>query len=496
MGGALSSAPAWCSRCGWDLGRDLDLPCGLCWEATATPAMVRFLAERAAENAPRAFMLLANIEDTDAAVVLRDAAAHGGATIRAAALSSLGWSGAAEDVPLIAAALKDAERSVRKAARGALAELGGQKAADALLSTLDETVEDELEEVVQALAWLRDARALGCARRLAEDALGRSRFVGWRNPAWAMVRLGDAEDRRALVWKMIDLARQVEGSDPQRSSAELRRAKDAYGNVRNALELEYAGEVGELSDALYGTLPEQADWIIGRKRSNALSIVELEPREPRRVPRLTLAELGERPFDNRSPSTKFGGQPDWIDEPTWPLAADGRPLVFFAQLPIMGQPARTAYVFVSADERAATFEPLSDGNAVVVQPGGAPHLPTAPMVQGPALFAGAGNGGRFRRINQSRRYERYIRLEDSADPPTWTWPDPPEGTQARDRHGDWNKIGGTPCFLQEEQCPPGDGWCFAFQFSADWAGRELGDGAECYGFVRDDGTGAFLWQCH
>jgi hypothetical protein len=35
-----------------------------------------------------------------------------------------------------------------------------------------------------------------------------------------------------------------------------------------------------------------------------------------------------------------------------------------------------------------------------------------------------------------------------------------------------------------------------FQFSADWAGRELGDGAQCHGFVREDGAGAFLWHCH
>lgn len=57
-------------------------------------------------------------------------------------------------------------------------------------------------------------------------------------------------------------------------------------------------------------------------------------------------------------------------------------------------------------------------------------------------------------------------------------------------------MAGKPLTPQGEQLPPGDGWTFAFQFSAAWAGRELGDGAECYGFVREDGTGAFLWQCH
>lgn len=46
------------------------------------------------------------------------------------------------------------------------------------------------------------------------------------------------------------------------------------------------------------------------------------------------------------------------------------------------------------------------------------------------------------------------------------------------------------------EAPPGEGWQFAFQFSADWAGRELGDGAERYGFTRDDGTAALLWPGH
>lgn len=118
------------------------------------------------------------------------------------------------------------------------------------------------------------------------------------------------------------------------------------------------------------------------------------------------------------------------------------------------------------------------------------------MSRGPALFVGAGNGSHFRQIKKVRRYERYVRLEEGADPSIWTWPDPPKDTRVRDQHGDWNKIGGTPLFLQGDATPAGEGWRFAFQFSADWAGRELGDGAECYGFTRDDGTGAFLWQCH
>lgn len=490
-----SPTPHWCSRCGWDLGVEPDLPCELCWEATATPELVRLLVERVEQGARRASGLLRNIDDPTAVPALREAAIHDDGVIRAAALDSLGWSGGLKDVPVAAMALKDSERSVRKSARGVLAELGGQQAADALASTLSKTIDDELEEVVQALAWLRDARALEYARRLADEGFGRSSLLGWRNAVWAMVRLGDANTRRTLVAKMIDLVRLVE--DPQRSPGELRQAKNVYTNLKVALGSEFPEEAEDAHESLYEEAPEQANWVAGRKREGVVpQIVKLEPMEERSVPRLSLAELGERPFDDSTPPAKFGGQPDWIDEPSWPLAADGRPLVFLGQLPLIGSPVRTAYIFVNADDHATTFKPLTDGNAVVIQPGGASHLPTAPMIQGPALFIGVGNGGRFRRINKSRRYQRYIRMEESADPPTWTWPDPPDGARVRDQHGDWNKIGGTPRFLQAEEWPPGDGWRFAFQFSADWAGRELGDGAECYGFVRDDGTGAFLWQCH
>jgi HEAT repeats len=461
--------------------------------------MVRMLVERAEEGARRATRLLANIEDRGALPALREAARHPLADVRAAAIVSLGWSGGAEDVPDVIAALSDPEPPVRRSARAALAELGGREAADALARSLREVNEEERVQVIQALAWLRDPRALDPARVLASTALydsapGRR---GWRNSVWAAVRLGDSADRRTLVDRVVELAQLVEDPDPRLNSIELRRARDAYANVALALRLEHPDEVEEAREALWEGAPAQAAAVTGRRRAvPAPPIAVREPLGARSVPRMALAALSDAPPDDRFPPAKFGGQPDWVGEPTWPLADGGRPLVFFAQLPLVGEIARTAYVFVSADENAATFAPLSDGNAVVVQPGGAPHLASAPMSHGPALFEGIQDTERLAPLQKEHRYERYITLEDGADPAEWTWPEPPEGEMMSDRHGDWNKIGGTPLFLQDRKTPPGDGWRFAFQFSADWAGRELGDGAECYGFVRDDGTGAFLWQCH
>ena len=60
----------------------------------------------------------------------------------------------------------------------------------------------------------------------------------------------------------------------------------------------------------------------------------------------------------------------------------------------------------------------------------------------------------------------------------------------------WNKIGGTPLVLQDEDWATRRRWRFAAPFTSGWAGTQRGDGAECYVFVRDDLNAAFLWQCH
>jgi hypothetical protein len=218
------------------------------------------------------------------------------------------------------------------------------------------------------------------------------------------------------------------------------------------------------------------------------------PEPPRTVPKAVLAEL--RPSSSDTPAgpvTKFGGQPDWIEQPAWPHASNGRPLVFYGQL--VRERADCLYVFLNMSFSAEVhnFAPLGDGNAVVVQPGtGACHLQTLPRATGPQLFERRDPPGvpaLFRRPGRVSPYERMVSTHPGADPQKAD--DDWDGG-----HESWNKIGGTPQYLQGEEIPPGEGWEFAAQFTAGWAGCELGDGAECYVFTRADGTGAFLWQCH
>jgi hypothetical protein len=373
-------------------------------------------------------------------------------------------------VPLAARALEATDDRERAAAIAALGELGGTLAAGALAARLLVAAGEELEQVVAALAWLRDPRALEAARRLAPAALERYN-PDRRNPVWALVRLGDDADRELLRERLAAMA-----DNP--SSRE-----QALGRLANALAAEDTAAAPD---------------VYARAGLTSAGAAQMQTREPlgaRTVPRLALAELSTEPVGDDGPQAKFGGEPDWIDTPAWPHTSGGRPLIFYGQLPLLGQPRRTAYVFVGFD---ASWEPLGEGNAVVVQPGPAPsHIAHRPCATGPGLYEDAPRPLRFRNPQRRyRRYERFVRLADGADPERWEWPDMPTGTYARDAHGDWNKIGGTGLWLQGEPRLPGDGWRFAFQFTASWAGRELADGAECYGFVRDDGTAALAWDCH
>jgi hypothetical protein len=59
-----------------------------------------------------------------------------------------------------------------------------------------------------------------------------------------------------------------------------------------------------------------------------------------------------------------------------PVASDHRPLTFYGQLPLAGEPDRTAYIFINESDNAQAWAALGDGNAVVVQPGPLPHLRT------------------------------------------------------------------------------------------------------------------------
>jgi HEAT repeats len=229
---------------------------------------------------------------------------------------------------------------------------------------------------------------------------------------------------------------------------------------------------------------------LGASGSNGASPAA-RPGGERTLPRMTLAGLStDRPAGDGWPPAKFGGQPDWIGRPAWPVTEDLRPLVFYGQLPVGGDTTRMAYLFFSLDADVASWEPLGEGNALVVQPGEACQLQTVAQATGPGLYEHVAERRGFRRRTRARPYERFVTLRPGAGPERRE--DACISGTASERHGDWNKIGGTPLFVSGRPSL-GPGWAFAFQFSAAWAGHELANGAECYGFLRE-GRGALMWQ--
>lgn len=108
------------------------------------------------------------------------------------------------------------------------------------------------------------------------------------------------------------------------------------------------------------------------------------------VPKLDLSlQPARRPITAHV--TKFGGRPVWLEEPAWPLTpATGEPMEFVAQVRLepnlFGNRVETmAYLFVADAVWAETWEPYGGENAVVVQPGGPPAVPTAARTDGPTL---------------------------------------------------------------------------------------------------------------
>lgn len=92
--------------------------------------------------------------------------------------------------------------------------------------------------------------------------------------------------------------------------------------------------------------------------------------------------------------TKFGGQPNWVKEPTWPLSKKtGQPMRFIGQIvidpEIFGKSdGQMAYLFMSDNSETTipyyTWAPEEGESAVIIQPGKC-ELPTAKIATGPSL---------------------------------------------------------------------------------------------------------------
>jgi hypothetical protein len=205
------------------------------------------------------------------------------------------------------------------------------------------------------------------------------------------------------------------------------------------------------------------------------------------------------------PTTRFGGQPYFPDEPVWPVHPKlSIPLSFLGQIVIpstvLGDGTWLAHLFVDVSP-VDDFVPDPEypyevpPTAVIVHPGGRWWGPTEARREGPTYAHERDferDKGRFLPGPQFGFVTTEVDLEPGADPVAW-----PKTESFRTTGGDWNKVGGAPMTIQggEEEWIA-KGWKFLASFGAGWIGHEMGDVAECYVWVHPDGRGLLHVQGH
>jgi hypothetical protein len=165
-------------------------------------------------------------------------------------------------------------------------------------------------------------------------------------------------------------------------------------------------------------------------------------------------------------------------------------MTFMAQFSVPGIDGM-AYLFIDPSEE--TWESPYDGSALLMQPGPVPDRHVVRAI-GPTYVSGRTELDRYVPRQRTRRTEYVPTLEEGKEPLEWQEFDAGREDD-RDDDRDWNKIGGSPRYLQGGPLDP-EGLRFLFQFTADQVGHEMGDAAECYGFIDDARRGYFLIESH
>lgn len=172
--------------------------------------------------------------------------------------------------------------------------------------------------------------------------------------------------------------------------------------------------------------------------------------------------------------TKFGGQPNWIEKPEWPLSLgwDNRPMMFVAQITldssIFGNTTpKMAYIFVTHQESVddTFFDPdineFNGGeNAVILQPNGLYNGIVSCMSEGPSLFD-----------SENSACEFIPHLEIGKDP-SFLNNNEYQKLSSSEKNTyfnliDGNKIGGTPNLFQSDYLPKGE-WKLLLQLNSSF----------------------------
>ena len=206
--------------------------------------------------------------------------------------------------------------------------------------------------------------------------------------------------------------------------------------------------------------------------------------------------------------SKFGGQPNWVAEPEWPLdKKKNEKMLFVGQIELNGDlfgdtVGKMAYIFIDGDEDGqGTWEPDGGLNAVIIQPGNNDIKtvsdatgPTCPVNDYPVDFELDENGlAEFKVIYDYLEEPEYLNEENIGN-----LIDQDEDTyEAYAEKMEISKIGGNPFFIQAEEVPIQGEWKFLCQLHEEYLPVLVNFGTGvAYLFMDKKGTfGKLLWQC-
>jgi uncharacterized protein YwqG len=191
--------------------------------------------------------------------------------------------------------------------------------------------------------------------------------------------------------------------------------------------------------------------------------------------------------------TKFGGQPDWLTTPEWPIGKETvNPMRFICQINLSEieygeNSTKFAYLFMTDEDEYVdgTWEADGGENAIILQPG--KNLSkTENLEKGPSLYKMVKK--LFKKGLVPQGFECAIRLTKKKEDIDY------ESDELDIR----NKFDGEPVFIQGEEFKSRDGWKLLIQLDATNVPFYInfGDAGVGYGFINETEDNAkFIWQC-
>jgi hypothetical protein len=242
------------------------------------------------------------------------------------------------------------------------------------------------------------------------------------------------------------------------------------------------------------------------------------------MPRKYIIAYHEAAAPIMDPVTKFGGQPVWVGEPSWPLSRSyGTPMQFICQIALSadlfnGLEPRMAYLFSTDDYahgyRAITSDPTYGESALILQPGGSWEGSTLSLREGPGLYRRIWTGDNWDPETGAgwdhTPSELAVELHPGEDPDAGAWDTYAQRAEARDAYFVAlceDKVGGVPVptinNAKELAAYISGGWRLLLQLNAKDNEGGTGDlfflnisyDGVGYAFISPDGrSGKFLWS--